>query len=67
MPCARPISPVWGQRMRYKATVYAVYIGEVEAQNEPGAKIQAETDMLVELQEFFHPKVKVMVKLEPKT
>jgi hypothetical protein len=52
--------------MKYKATVYAVYVGEVEAPNEASAKIQAETDLLVELQEFFHPKVKILVKLEEK-
>jgi hypothetical protein len=50
--------------MKYKATVYAIYNGIVESQNEAGAKIQAECDMICELQEFFHPKVKVAVKLE---
>ena len=50
--------------MRWKAKVYALYEGEVETVNEAAAKIQAETDMICELSEFFHPKVKVMVKLE---
>ena len=50
--------------MRYKATAYAMYVSELDAPNEASARIQAETDMLVELQEFFHPKVKVVVKLE---
>ena len=50
--------------MKYKATVYAVYVGEVNSPTEAGAKLQAESDMLCELQEFFHPKVKIGVKLE---
>jgi hypothetical protein len=52
--------------MKYKATVYAIYVGEIEASNEASAKIQAEIDLVVELQEFSHPKVKVLVKLEEK-
>jgi hypothetical protein len=51
--------------MKYKATVHAVYIGEVESPTEAGAEIQAESDMLCELQEFFHPKVRILVKLVP--
>ena len=50
--------------MKYKTTVYAVYIGEVESPTEAGAKIQAESDLICEIEEFFHPKVKIMVKLE---
>ncbi len=50
--------------MKYKATVYAVYVGMVDAPNEASAKIQAESDMIIDMQEFFHPKVKIIVKLE---
>ena len=50
--------------MRYKVKVYALYEGEVETTNEAAARIQAENDMICELSEFFHPKVKIMVKLE---
>lgn len=53
--------------MKYKAAVYAVYIGEIDAPNEASAKIQAEVNMLVEMQEIFHPKVKMGIKLEPMT
>jgi hypothetical protein len=52
--------------MKYKATVYAAYVGEVDAPNEASAKLQAECDMIVEMQEFYHPKVKILVKLEPR-
>ena len=52
--------------MKYKATVYAVYVGVVDAPNEASAKIQAESDMMIDMQEFFHPNVKMMVKLEPR-
>ena len=50
--------------MKYKATVYAVYVGEVESPTEAGARIEAENELICELGEFFHPNVKVMVKLE---
>ncbi len=50
--------------MRFRAKVYALYEGEIETTNEAAARIQAETDMICELSEFFHPKVKIMVKLE---
>lgn len=50
--------------MKYHAKVYAYYEGEIESPTEAGAKLAAEGDMICELSEFFHPKVKIMVKLQ---
>ena len=50
--------------MKWRARVYALYEGIVESENENAAKLEAENDMICELSEFFHPKVKMVVKLE---
>jgi len=50
--------------MKYKATVYTKYESEIEAEKEAGAKMKAVSDMMIELQEFLHPKVKIVVTIE---